>query len=165
MSSNTTFELFRVLVQEIVGEELVQALQIKRKIPRRKALSLLEEKVLDILTEKGYVSCDATPEAHETIAEILEDEDEDEEVVVDGEVDEGDVHIKPTSRKATPLVQFNPSLVSFFLFIFPLLVKISLIPLLSGFHWFFNLLYNCSIYFVLLIGHHTYNHEIERNVS
>lgn len=91
-------------VQEIAGDELVQALQIRNKIPRRKALSLLEEKVLTILTEKGYVSPDAALGVVETIPEIFEDEDEDEEVVVDGEVDEGDVHIKPTPRKITPLV-------------------------------------------------------------
>ncbi|TXG66415.1 hypothetical protein EZV62_007690 [Acer yangbiense] len=42
-------------VEEIAGEELVQVLQIRNKIPRRKALSSLEEKVLTILTEKGYI--------------------------------------------------------------------------------------------------------------
>ncbi|KAL5539031.1 hypothetical protein UlMin_043691 [Ulmus minor] len=91
-------------VEAIVGDELVQALQIKNKIPRRKALSLLEEKVLTILTEEGYVSTDPTCGVTETIADLVEDEDEDEEVVVDGEVDEGDVHIKPTLRKTTPLL-------------------------------------------------------------
>lgn len=91
-------------MQEIAGDELVQVLQIKRKIPRRKALLSLEEKVLTMLTENGYVSLDATLEVNETIADMLEEEDEDEEVVVDGEVDEGDVHIKPTPRKTTPRV-------------------------------------------------------------
>ena len=91
-------------VQEIAGDEVEQVLQISHKIPRRKALSLLEEKVLTILTEKGYVSTDAGLGVIETIPDILEDEDEDEEVVVDGEVDEGDIHIKPTSRKMTRLV-------------------------------------------------------------
>lgn len=95
------------LVQEIAGEELVQVLQIKSKIPRRKALSSLEEKVLTMLTEKGYVSPDATVEVNETIADMLEEEDEDEEVVVEGEVDEGDVHIKPTPRRTTRLVWPN----------------------------------------------------------
>lgn len=37
---------------------------------------------------------------------VFEDEDDDEEVVVDGEVDEGDVHIKPVSKRPTPLVLF-----------------------------------------------------------
>lgn len=92
-------------VQEIAGDELVKVLQIRNKIPRRKALSSLEEKVIKILTENGVVTNDATQRSNtETIAEILEDEDEDEEVIVDGEVDEGDVHIKPTARKPTPLV-------------------------------------------------------------
>nr|GMC88550.1 probable polyribonucleotide nucleotidyltransferase 1, chloroplastic [Ipomoea batatas] len=44
------------LVEEIVGTELVEVLQIKNKIPRRKALALLESKVKSILSEKGYVS-------------------------------------------------------------------------------------------------------------
>lgn len=90
--------------QEIAGDELVQVLQIRNKIPRRKALSLLEEKVLTILSEKGYISADAGLGVTETIPDVLEDEDEDEEVVVDGEVDEGDVHIKSTSRKTIHLV-------------------------------------------------------------
>ncbi|XP_040866759.1 polyribonucleotide nucleotidyltransferase 1, chloroplastic [Glycine max] len=87
-------------VEAIAGDELVKVLQIRNKIPRRKALSSLEEKVLKILTENGFVSNDSTLRSNsETIAEILEVEDEDEEVIVDGEVDEGDVHIKPTPRK------------------------------------------------------------------
>lgn len=108
-------------MQEIAGDELVKVLQIRNKIPRRKALSSLEEKVLKILTENGFVTNDATPRCNaETIAEILEDEDEDEdeEVIVDGEVDEGDVHIKPTPRKPTPLVSTNIILKSFFFFFF-----------------------------------------------
>ncbi|XP_061356746.1 polyribonucleotide nucleotidyltransferase 1, chloroplastic isoform X2 [Gastrolobium bilobum] len=91
-------------VEEIAGDELVKVLQIRNKIPRRKALSSLEEKVLKILTENGFVTNDATLWSNtESIAEILEDEDEDEEVIVDGEIDEGDVHIKPTPPKPTPL--------------------------------------------------------------
>lgn len=92
------------IAQEIAGGELVRALQIRDKIPRRKALLSLEGEVLTILTEKGYVSKDAALGGSETTPDILEDEDEDEEVVVDGEVDEGDVHIKPSLRKSTPLV-------------------------------------------------------------
>ncbi|XP_041023853.1 probable polyribonucleotide nucleotidyltransferase 1, chloroplastic isoform X1 [Juglans microcarpa x Juglans regia] len=90
-------------VEEIAGDELVKVLQIRNKIPRRKALSSLEENVLTILTEEGYVKPDVASGPAETVPDLLEDEDEDEEVVLDGEVDEGDVHIKPTSRKATPL--------------------------------------------------------------
>lgn len=104
-------------VQEIAGDELVKVLQIRNKIPRRKALSSLEEKVLKILTENGFVTNDAASRSNaETIAEILEEEDEDEEVIVDGEVDEGDVHIKPTLRKPTPLV--STTLIRFFLLYF-----------------------------------------------
>lgn len=90
-------------VEEIAGDELVTALQITHKIPRRKALLSLEGEVLTILTEKGYVSKDTALAGIEIVPDIFEDEDEDEEMIVDGEVDEGDVHIKPSSRKSTPL--------------------------------------------------------------
>nr|XP_011457629.1 PREDICTED: probable polyribonucleotide nucleotidyltransferase 1, chloroplastic [Fragaria vesca subsp. vesca] len=90
-------------VEEIAGDELVRALQITHKTPRRKALLSLEGEVLTLLTEKGYVCKDTVVAGSETEPDIFEDEDEDEEVIVDGEVDEGDVHIKPTSRKSTPL--------------------------------------------------------------
>lgn len=76
----------------------MKALQIKEKIPRRKALSALEEKVITILSEQGYVAKEVSSGTTESLADIVEDEDEDE-VIVDGEVDEGDVHIKPVSRK------------------------------------------------------------------
>ncbi|XP_047315408.1 polyribonucleotide nucleotidyltransferase 1, chloroplastic [Impatiens glandulifera] len=91
-------------VEDIAGDELAKAIQIKSKIPRRKALSLLEDKVLSILTEKGYVAKDDVLGGVEMTPDPLEDEDEDEEIVVDGEVDEGDVHIKPTLRRPTPLL-------------------------------------------------------------
>ncbi|XP_050213756.1 probable polyribonucleotide nucleotidyltransferase 1, chloroplastic [Mercurialis annua] len=94
-------------VKEIAGDELVKVLQIRNKIPRRKALSSLEEKVIRILTEEGYVSKDTSFGATETVADLLEEEDEDEEVVVDGEVDEGDIHIKPPTRKSSPLLFFE----------------------------------------------------------
>lgn len=94
-------ELYRH-VEDISGDELVKALQIKGKIPRRKALSALEEKVISILSEQGYVSKDGLSGGTESLADIVEDEDEDE-IVDDGEVDEGDVHIKPVSRKPPQL--------------------------------------------------------------
>jgi len=58
----------------------------------------LEDKVITILSEQGYVSKDSSLGVTESLDDIVEDEDEDE-VIVDGEVDEGDVHIKPVSRK------------------------------------------------------------------
>ncbi|KAL3819597.1 hypothetical protein ACJIZ3_005502 [Penstemon smallii] len=91
-------------VEEIAGDELVEALQIKKKIPRRKALSSLEERVLSILTEKGFTSKSEYAVTNETVPDLLEDEDEDEEIVVDGEVDEGDVHIKPVPKKPIPML-------------------------------------------------------------
>lgn len=74
-------------------------MQIRNKIPRRKAISSLEDKVLTVLTESGQITKDAPPGNTESLADLIEDENEDEEVVVDGAVDEGDVHIKPVSRK------------------------------------------------------------------
>lgn len=94
-------------MQEIAGQQLAKVLEIRNKIPRRKALVSLEEKVLSILTEEGYVTKDESSGIAETVQELFEDEDEDEEVVVDGEVDEGDVHIKPIPRKSSPLVKLN----------------------------------------------------------
>lgn len=91
-------------VEEIAGDELVHALQIKKKLPRRKALVSLEEKVVDILTQRGYVGKIGASVTAETLPDLYEDEEEDEEVVVDGEVDEGDVHIKPSPRISTPLL-------------------------------------------------------------
>lgn len=91
-------------MQEIAGDELVNVLQIKNKVPRRKALSLLEDKVLNILTEEGYVSKNETCVGPEITPDMLEDEDEEEEFVVDGEFDEGDVHIKPVLKKPVPAV-------------------------------------------------------------
>lgn len=85
----------------------MEVLQIKNKIPRRKALSSLEDKVLSILTENGYITKTEAVGSTEMTLELVEDEEEDEEVVVDGEVDEGDVHIKPVSRKPIPLVGFS----------------------------------------------------------
>ncbi|KAE8734620.1 Polyribonucleotide nucleotidyltransferase 1 [Hibiscus syriacus] len=91
------------LVEKIAGDELHNVLQIKSKIPRRKAISLLEEKVINRLTDKGYISIEGTAGSFEAIQDFIDEDDEDEEIVIDGEVDEGDVHIKPVSRKSTPL--------------------------------------------------------------
>ncbi|KAK3007176.1 hypothetical protein RJ639_017340 [Escallonia herrerae] len=91
-------------IEEISGTDLVKVLQIKNKIPRRKALSSLEEKVITILSEDGYVCKNEGFVTAETAPDLFEDEDEDEEVVVDGEIDEGEVHIKPVSRKSIPLL-------------------------------------------------------------
>ncbi|KAJ0982572.1 hypothetical protein J5N97_010827 [Dioscorea zingiberensis] len=92
------------MIEDICGDELVKALQMKRKIPYLKTLAALEEKVLAVLTENGYVVKDEVQGTADGLVDIFEDEDEDEVVVVDGEVDEGDVHIKPVSRKSIPLL-------------------------------------------------------------
>lgn len=67
----------------------MKALEIKEKMLRRKALLALEEKVLNVLSEEGYVSKDGPSNANEGLADLMEVEDEDEEEVSDGEVDEG----------------------------------------------------------------------------
>ncbi|KAG9140659.1 hypothetical protein Leryth_006860 [Lithospermum erythrorhizon] len=90
-------------VEEIAGDELVEILQIKNKIPRRKALSALEDKVIHILAEKGFVSQIKTS-IPEPVQDLLVEEEEDEELVVDGEFDEGDIHIKPVLPKPVPLL-------------------------------------------------------------
>ncbi|WOL08917.1 hypothetical protein Cni_G17670 [Canna indica] len=95
-------ELYRH-VEDICGDDLIKALQIKNKIPRRKALSAIEDNVLTILTEEGYISKEEASGISEVPEDAYEDEDEDE-LIVDGEVDEGDVHIKPTLRKSAPLL-------------------------------------------------------------
>lgn len=96
-------KILLLVPQDISGDELVKALQIKNKIPRRKTLSAIEDKVFTILTEKGYIFKGEVPGDAEGVPVAYEDEDE--VVVVDGEVDEGDVHIKPNSRKPIPLVR------------------------------------------------------------
>ncbi|CAL1356694.1 unnamed protein product [Linum trigynum] len=89
-------------VEEIAGNELAEVLQISNKIPRRKAISALEKKVIGILTEEGYVTTILDSGAAESTLDLLEEEDEDDEVIVDGEVDEGDVHIKPIPKELPP---------------------------------------------------------------
>ncbi|KAJ8423513.1 hypothetical protein Cgig2_030225 [Carnegiea gigantea] len=91
-------------VEEIAGDDLVHVLQIKNKIPRRKAFAALEEKVVDILSQRGYVGKSEAVVTAETAPDLYVDDDEDEEVVVDGEIDEGDVRIKPTPRILTPML-------------------------------------------------------------
>ncbi|CAN1768677.1 Probable polyribonucleotide nucleotidyltransferase 1, chloroplastic, partial [Linum perenne] len=89
-------------VEEIAGDELVKVLQIRNKIPRRKAISALEKKITAILTEEGYVAKGLDSGATEPTLDLLEDEDDDEEVIEDGEVDEGDVHIKLVPKEPPP---------------------------------------------------------------
>ncbi|XP_074572160.1 putative polyribonucleotide nucleotidyltransferase 1, chloroplastic [Curcuma longa] len=91
-------------VEDIAGDDLIKALQIKHKIPRRRALSAIEENVLKVLTEEGYIFKEDTFGAAEDSDNIYVDEEEDDLIVADGEVDEGDVHIKPVLRKPMPLL-------------------------------------------------------------
>ncbi|XP_042429037.1 probable polyribonucleotide nucleotidyltransferase 1, chloroplastic isoform X1 [Zingiber officinale] len=91
-------------VEDIAGDDLIKALQIKHKIPRRRALSAIEENVLKVLTEEGYIFKEDALGASEDSDNIYVDEEEDDLIVADGEVDEGDVHIKPVLRRPMPLL-------------------------------------------------------------
>lgn len=94
-------------VEDLSGGGLIEALEVKSKIPRMKAISSLEKEVMFILsgdeyrrehaTMNGLKIEDATLSSEKRVPGI-EEYEEDEEVV-DGEVDEGDVHIKPILRK------------------------------------------------------------------
>lgn len=92
-------------VEELAGRGLIEALKIKSKIPRMKAISSLEDELLSALAEDGYLKDDTSMKPDDTILDVV-DEEEDEEVV-DGEVDEGDVHINPVLRKHITQL-FNP---------------------------------------------------------
>eukprot|EP00252_Welwitschia_mirabilis_P003848 TRINITY_DN13922_c0_g1_i1.p1 TRINITY_DN13922_c0_g1~~TRINITY_DN13922_c0_g1_i1.p1 ORF type:complete len:929 (-),score=199.69 TRINITY_DN13922_c0_g1_i1:341-3127(-) len=85
-------------VEELAGKKLQKALQIKSKIPRMRTISTIEENILSVLTESGLVQEDNFVKPNDLVDEIDGSDEEDE--ILDGLVDEGDVHIKPTSRKA-----------------------------------------------------------------
>lgn len=81
-------------IEELAADELVEALQIASKSTRKKAISLVESKIMDALTQRKDQSVQSSSKEEE---EVLDDH---EEVgLEDGEVDEGDLHVKPVSRK------------------------------------------------------------------
>eukprot|EP01018_Ginkgo_biloba_P024138 Gb_15670 [translate_table: standard] len=92
-------------VEELAENGLIEALQIKSKMPRMKAISSLEAELLTVLAEDGYIKEDGTIRSDEAVK--IDEDEEDELMVVDGEVDEGDVHITPVLKK--PITQvFDP---------------------------------------------------------
>ncbi|XP_059074586.1 probable polyribonucleotide nucleotidyltransferase 1, chloroplastic isoform X2 [Cryptomeria japonica] len=94
-------------IEDLSGGGLIVALKVKSKIPRMKAISSLEKEVMFALSGdeyrrehaimNGLKTEDATLSLEKRVPGIEEDEEDEE--VVDGEVDEGDVHIKPVLRK------------------------------------------------------------------
>ena len=96
---------FSYSLQDLVGEELEQALQIGVKQLRGAAIKVIEEKVLGALTEEGVRKALALQAAELQVpqeAQVGTWEDE-EMIEEDGLVDEGDVHVTPVSKK--PIIQ------------------------------------------------------------
>lgn len=92
-------------LQDLVGEELEQALQIGVKQIRGAAIKVIEEKVLGALTEEGVRKALTLQAAELQVpqeAQVGTWEDE-EMIEEDGLVDEGDVHVTPVSKK--PITQ------------------------------------------------------------
>ncbi|KAL3689743.1 hypothetical protein R1sor_016052 [Riccia sorocarpa] len=88
-------------IMDIVGDDLESALQIKTKRHRAQAIGVLEEKLMRVLTEEGVVR-EETPVVKEdlqAIEDIVWDEEQEDELIIeDGEVDEGDIHVKPVFK-------------------------------------------------------------------
>ncbi|KAL2631818.1 hypothetical protein R1flu_016504 [Riccia fluitans] len=97
-------------ILDIVGDDLEKALQIKTKRLRGQAIGVLEEKLMKLLTEEGVVreELSAVKEDIQAIEDTVWDEEEDDELIIeDGEVDEGDIHVKPVFKMPVTDL-FNP---------------------------------------------------------
>lgn len=93
-------------IEDLAAEELVEALQIASKSARKKAIGLVESKVMNALTQSKEQLLQPPPPAPKE--EDQEELDYHEEVgLEDGEVDEGDLHVKPVFRKP-PSEFFDP---------------------------------------------------------
>eukprot|EP00249_Psilotum_nudum_P024124 c29100_g1_i1 orf=631-3255(+) len=90
-------------IEKLVGEKLLNALQIETKKARKQALSSLEERVLALLTGSDD-GIKQLCKAKEDTIEI----DEADQVIEDGEVDQGDLHLKPVIIKPLPEL-FDPT--------------------------------------------------------
>eukprot|EP00250_Pteridium_aquilinum_P012990 c21065_g1_i1 orf=186-3056(+) len=89
-------------IEDLAAEQLVESLQIASKSARKKAISLVESKVMDALTEKKNQAIQSPPKEEEEKLDYHE-----EFGLEDGEVDEGDLHVKPVARKQLS-EYFNP---------------------------------------------------------
>jgi hypothetical protein len=82
--------------QELVGDDLEKALQVKTKKARGKAIGEVEQKLIRLLTsESGQL----TIKVEDQMEELVWDEERDGVLMLeDGEVDEGDIHVRPGSQ-------------------------------------------------------------------
>ncbi|CAM6094618.1 unnamed protein product [Calypogeia fissa] len=92
-------------IEELVGDDLEKALQLKTKKARGKAIGLVEEKLLRLLTTEGQ----PTVKVEDPLEELIWNEDEDGVLILeDGEVDEGDIHVRHGSQN--PITElFDPT--------------------------------------------------------
>jgi hypothetical protein len=85
--------------QDLVGAELEEVLQINGKQLRGAAIRRLEDRVLGALTEEGICK-ELAAMPKEVPQEAQVSSWEEEELIVDeGLVDEGDVHVTPVPKK------------------------------------------------------------------
>jgi polyribonucleotide nucleotidyltransferase len=93
--------------QDLVGAELEEVLQINGKQLRGAAIRRLEDRVLGALTEEGICK-ELAAMPKEVPQEAQVSSWEEEELIVDeGLVDEGDVHVTPVPKK--PITElFDP---------------------------------------------------------
>ncbi|KAH7432780.1 hypothetical protein KP509_07G039700 [Ceratopteris richardii] len=86
-------------IEDLVADELTQALQIASKSARKRAIAVVESKVMNALAQRKN---------HPVQSTLKEENEEleyhDEVGLEDGEVDEGDLHVKPV-----PLERLNNS--------------------------------------------------------
>ncbi|CAK9275031.1 unnamed protein product, partial [Sphagnum jensenii] len=94
-------------IQDLVGAELEEVLQINGKQLRGAAIRRLEDRVLGALTEEGICK-ELAAMPKEVPQEAQVSSWEEEELIVDeGLVDEGDVHVTPVPKK--PILElFDP---------------------------------------------------------
>ncbi|KAI5082899.1 hypothetical protein GOP47_0002642 [Adiantum capillus-veneris] len=84
-------------IEDLAAEELREALQIASKSARKKAIALVESKVMDALTQRKGQSLQIPSSAPKEDEEELEYHEQ--LGLEDGEVDEGDLHVKPVLQK------------------------------------------------------------------
>ena len=72
----------------------MEALNIASKASRKRAISVVEHKVMETLSRRNAQVIQPPPEEEEVL------EYHEEVGLIDGEVDEGDLHVKVTSRRS-----------------------------------------------------------------
>lgn len=90
-------------IEELFGKELMEAIQVPIKASRKAEIRFIENKVMAFLTGGNEQGKHRSSKEEEEVVEYHEDE----VGLEDGEVDEGDLHVKPVSRKR-PTELFDP---------------------------------------------------------